>query len=64
MKRYAYVGPVLIFGKITNPKWSGETLAVSFDKAKSNLMYQYKKQTGRRKDAKIEFTGKIYVVEE
>ena len=64
MKRYAYIGPVLVFGKITNSKWSGETLAVSFNKAKSNLMYQYKKQTGRTKNVKIEFTGKIYVVEE
>lgn len=64
MKRYAYVGPVLVFGKITNPKWSGETVAPSSDKAKSNLMYQYKKQTGRMKNAKVTFAGKIYVVEE
>lgn len=40
---YIYDGPILDkFDKIINPNWHGETMAVSKEKAISNLKYQYK----------------------
>lgn len=43
MTKYIYKGPVVIFGKLVANSWSGETVAVSRQKAISNLSYQFKK---------------------
>ena len=59
MKRYFYDGPVMIFGTCVNQHWHGETMAVSPEKARNNLAYQYKKATHRTPDAKVKLSGKI-----
>jgi len=54
MGYYIYDGPVINnFGKIINNKWKGETYAVSYNKAISNLCYQFKKQYGLIKNTKV-----------
>ena len=59
MDRYVYEGPVKIYGQIVNYNWRGETYAPTAEKARSNLQYQYKQQTGKAKNLKIIFTGKV-----
>lgn len=43
MNRYFYNGPVMAFDKCVANSWSAETVAVSEKKARSNLVWQYKK---------------------
>lgn len=59
MRRYIYDGPVMAFGEITRNRWKGETLAASPAKAKSNLAYQYKRETRRRPDCYITLPGSV-----
>lgn len=60
--RYAYHGPVLVFGKIVQNSWYGETLAVTPEKAKSNLAYQWKKRNGLASTAKVELPERVRLV--
>lgn len=59
---YEYSGPVKMFDMTVSDNWHGETTAVSESKARSNLTYQYKKQTGRNKTTKVTLPGKIILV--
>lgn len=59
MDRYIYSGPVMQFERIVAPKWSAETSAVSEAKARSNLIFQYKKLVGLAPYAKITLPGKV-----
>lgn len=62
MNKYAYNGPVLMFGRwICN--WKGETMAVSESKARSNLAYQFKQQNRRIAGTSITLPGKIILVD-
>ena len=61
MERYSYVGPVFEFDTCVQRKWSGETMAVSEKKARSNLAYQWKKQNNRTASSKITLPGKIMI---
>lgn len=61
MEYYIYKGPVLEFDRCIENNWYGKTKAVSMAKAKSNLIYQYKKSTGKRSNAKIDLPGKLVV---
>ena len=45
-KKYRYRGPVMGVDKCIQEDWEGETMAVSERKAKSNLMFRWKKQHG------------------
>ena len=60
---YIYNGPVKEFDIIVNSKWTGETMAVSKKKARSNLAYQYKKKRGITASTKITLPGKIELVD-
>ena len=62
MERYRYEGPVKEFDRIVNENWSGETMAVSEEKARSNLAFRYKKSTGRAAASKISLPGRIVKV--
>ena len=53
-RKYIYEGPVFVFGNCVATKWRGETCAESPAKAKSNLIYQYKKQNGFSASAKVD----------
>lgn len=59
MKKYMYVGPVEEFGKCVCPWWCGTTVAQSLVKAKSNLMFRYKKENGKASNSRINLPGKI-----
>ena len=61
MNLYSYKGPVLFFGRLVERNWRGQTYAASEARARYNLMYQYKKRTGRLANAKIELPGKLVV---
>lgn len=59
MALYSYDGPVLEFDKIVANHWKGQTCAVSEAKARSNLAFQFKRETGRVPRSKITLPGKI-----
>lgn len=59
MHLYSYDGPVLEFDKIVANKWQSQTRAVSESKARTNLAYQFKKETGRVPRSKIALPGKV-----
>lgn len=59
MTLYSYDGPVLEFDKIIAARWQAQTYAVSEAKARSNLVYQFKKLSGRVPRTRIALPGKI-----
>lgn len=59
MYKWHYYGPVKEFNKLVAENWYGETIAVSEDKARSNLAYQYKKQHGKAARSKIILPGVV-----
>lgn len=61
MKQYSYDGPVMAFGICVTNHWEASTYAVSEDKARNNLAYQYKKQTNKVPSTKISLPGKIKI---
>lgn len=63
MPLYSYNGPVKLFDQIVSAQWKGSTIAPSEKKARSNLAYQYKKETRRSPASKISLPGDLVVVE-
>ncbi len=63
MERYSYRGPVKMFNTIVQNNWYAETMAATPAKAKSNLMYRWKKENGKTAASKVELPGKITVME-
>ena len=61
MALYSYDGPVLEFDRIIANHWQGQTYAASEAKARTNLAYQFKRETGRVPRTKITLPGKIVV---
>lgn len=59
MNRYMYRGPVMAFNTLMANNWSGETMASSEAKARSNLEYQYKKKNNWVAQTKVTLPGKI-----
>lgn len=59
MTLYSYDGPVLEFDKIVCNHYRAQTYAVSEAKARVNLAYQFKKETGRVPRTKISLPGKV-----
>ena len=59
MSQYRYCGPVKEFDNIINNKWEATTQAPSENKARSNLVYRYKRDHGKSVDCKITLPGKI-----
>lgn len=64
MDLYSYTGPVTMFDRCVTNYWKGETYASSEKKAKSNLVYQYKKQNGLMPGAKVSLPGKLVKLEQ
>lgn len=60
--RYVYDGPVVLFNKCIVSRWSGETMAPTEQKARSNLAYQFKKENSKVAGAKYSLPGKIKMV--
>lgn len=61
--KYTYDGPVMEFDRLLSDHWKGETMAPSEKKARSNLIYQFKKQNSRIVGTKIILPGKIKMEE-
>ena len=61
--KYVYEGPVMQFNTLLTDRWKGETMAPSENKARSNLTYQFKKNSNRIAGTKITLPGKIKMVE-
>lgn len=59
MTLYSYEGPVLEFDRIVANKWHAQTYAVSESKARANMAFQFKRDTGRVPRTKITLPGKI-----
>ena len=59
MGLYSYNGPVLEFDRCIANRWQGQTYATSEAKARSNLVFQFKRETGRVPRTKITLPGKI-----
>ena len=60
-KQYIYDGPVMSFGRYI--AWfKGITMAESERKAKSNLMYQFRRKNGLGNTYKLEFTDNVQEV--
>lgn len=63
MDLYLYTGPVTMFDRCVANDWKGETYASSEKKAKSNLIFQYKKQHGLIPASKVNLPGKLVKLE-
>lgn len=63
MNQYLYDGPVMMFDRCVAEHWHGCTYAVSEKKAKSNLIYQFKKSNNRMPNTKVSLPGKIIRIE-
>lgn len=63
-RKYIYEGTVLVFGTCVATNWHGETYATTPSKAKSNLIYQYKKQNGYSATAKVDLVASNILPEE
>ena len=63
MNLYTYNGPVLEFDRVIADHWNASTRAESEKKARCNLAYQFKMQSGRSPQSKISIPGKINIVE-
>lgn len=57
--RWVYEGPVKSFDDVVSSRWKAETWATTEAKARSNLVYQYKRDHGLSASTKITLTGKI-----
>ena len=57
--RYRYSGPVYEFDKLLVSKWEAETIAPTAAKARSNMIFQFKKQNNRTAATRITLTGDI-----
>lgn len=64
MTTYSYDGPVLEFEHIVANHWCAKTRANTEEKARCNLAYQFKRQTGREARTRITVPGKLTIVEE
>lgn len=62
MNKYRYDGPVMRFDTLVADHWKGETIALTEKKARSNLIYQYKKQNNLIPSVKITLPGSIKIV--
>lgn len=57
--KWIYDGPVISFGKCICQKWHGETIAPTESKARSNLVYQFKKENKLVAGAKVTISGSL-----
>lgn len=63
MNQYSYDGPVMEFDTCVANHWKGSTYAVSENKARNNLVYQFKKKNNKVPNTKITLPGKLVIVQ-
>lgn len=59
-KTYVYKGAVMLFDRVIDQYWEAETTATPAKKAKSNLVFRYKKMNRLEPTAKITLPGQVY----
>lgn len=59
---YEYTGAVKNFNTVVAHSWKASTSAPTEQKARSNIIYQYKRKQGLMPSAKITLEGKLRVV--
>ena len=59
MDKYIYKGPVVVFNNVVDNNWYGVTWAATPAKARSNLMYQWKKANGRTASSYVKLPGEL-----
>lgn len=62
MAGYMYNGPVVVNNKCVQHIWNATTYANSEKRAKSNLAYRFKKDTGQPVYAKVSLPGKLELI--
>lgn len=62
MNQYVYSGPVMEFDRCIMNNFKASTYAVSEQKARSNLAYQFKRQHNKALGTKISLPGKVVQV--
>ena len=62
-KVYKYEGCVMLFKRVIKDKWIAYTRAPSEKKARSNLIFRFKKENGYMPTAKIYLPGKVTLFE-
>lgn len=60
--KYEYDGPVYEFDNCVVGRWKASTVAVSEDKARSNIAHQYKVFNEKPLNTVIKLPGKIKIV--
>lgn len=56
---YSYCGAVTSFGSTLAHTWRGRTRAVSKQKARSNLAFQFKQEMGLVPDVPVSLPGEV-----
>lgn len=56
---YYYEGPVMVFDKCVASKWQATTFATSEQKAKNNMIYQYKQRNNLSPNTKVSLPGSV-----
>lgn len=59
MKEYTYDGPVYVFDECYLRRWTVSTTAPSEKKARSNLVYRFKKENNIFMGSRVSLPGKI-----
>ena len=63
MQLYSYDGPVMMFDKIIDDNWKASTYASTPQKAKSNLLYRFKKEHNFVPNVKITLPKEVILKE-
>lgn len=63
MQKFIYKGPVLEFDRCIIRCWEGVTYAVSPEKARCNLAFQFKRDYNRTANSQISLPGELIAVE-
>lgn len=58
-EKYSYCGPVMKFENCVATNWKAETYATSVKKARSNFVFQFKRDNGLTVNTKVTCPGKI-----
>lgn len=62
LNTYRYCGPVVEYDRCIAFNWRSETSASTEKRARSNLAYQFRKQTNRAQNVRIQLPGKLEIV--
>ena len=62
-KKYSYNGPVMRFDRCIDDQFKAETMAISEERARSNIIFQYKKANNLIPSTNISLPEKLVLAE-